>query len=159
MISIIVAVADDNIIGGENTLLWHISEDLRYFKEVTMGHTVIMGRKTYESIGKPLPKRKNIVISRDENLRIEGCLVVNSLEAALDLANDDSPFIIGGGEIYNHSIDLVDRLYITRVMHSYMGDTSFPEIKDGVWSRTSAQFHARGEKFEHPFVFEIYEKR
>ena len=159
MISIIVAMAEESVIGGENALLWHISEDLRYFKEVTMGHTVIMGRKTYESIGRPLPRRKNIVISRDTTLKIDGCEVVNSLESALELStDDDNPFIIGGGEIYNSAINLVDRLYVTKVMHSYEGDTYFPEINSSQWSRTSAEFHVQGEKFQHPFMFEVYDK-
>ncbi len=159
MISLIVAMADGNVIGGANSLLWHISEDLRYFKEVTMGHTVIMGRKTYESIGRPLPKRKNIVISRDSALKIEGCIVVNSLESAIELSSEDeNPFIIGGGEIYKSAIDIVDRLYVTKVMHSYEGDTYFPEISVQKWSRISAEFHARGAKFQYPFMFETYEK-
>ncbi len=159
MISIIVAMAEGNVIGGDNSLLWHISEDLRYFKEVTMGHPVIMGRKTYESIGRPLPKRKNIIISRDTSLKIDGCIVVNSLESALESSSDDeNPFIIGGGEIYRSAINLVDRLYVTKVMHTYDGDTYFPEIDCVKWSRISAEFHAKGEKFQHPFMFEIYEK-
>ena len=159
MISIIVATANGNVIGGDNSLLWHISEDLRYFKSVTMGHTVIMGRKTYESIGRPLPKRKNIVISRDENLKIEGCIVVNSLESAIELSDgDDNPFIIGGGEIYKHAINLVDRVYITKVMHTYQGDTYFPELNRGEWRRISTEFHLKGEKYQYPFMFEVHEK-
>ena len=127
MISIIVAVAKNGVIGDKNSLLWHISEDMRFFRETTSGHPVIMGRKTYDSLGRPLPKRTNVVISRTTT-HIEGCTVVGSLEEAIALfPNEEEVFIIGGAQIYALAMEVADRLYLTRVEHDYQGDTSFPE--------------------------------
>jgi dihydrofolate reductase len=138
IISIIVAVAENQVIGFDNHLLWHISEDLKRFKNLTTGHHVIMGRKTYESVGKPLPGRVNIVISRQENFKVEGCLVANSLENALELAKQDSEvFIIGGGEIYNQALPITDKIYLTRVHAGFPGDTFFPELNLSEWNTES----------------------
>lgn len=127
MISIIVAVAENGIIGDKNTLLWHISEDLRRFKALTTGHPVVMGRKTFESLGRPLPNRRNVVISRQE-LAIDGCEVVHSLDEALALfPSDEEVFIIGGAQIYAEALPIADRFYLTRVGHTYEGDTRFPD--------------------------------
>ncbi len=135
IISIIVAVAENNAIGYDNHLLWHISEDLKRFKSLTTGHHIIMGRKTYESVGKPLPGRINIVISRQANYNVEGCLVAKSLEEALELAKLDSEvFIIGGGEIYKQSLQIADKVYLTRVHAGFAGDTFFPELNLSEWS-------------------------
>jgi dihydrofolate reductase len=137
-ISIIVAVAENQVIGFDNHLLWHISEDLKRFKCLTLGHHVIMGRKTYESVGKPLPGRINIVISRQENLAIEGCLVAKSLEEALELAKQDSElFIIGGGDIYKQALPIADKIYFTRVHAGFPGDTFFPELNLSEWATES----------------------
>lgn len=159
MLSIIVAVAENNVIGRNNELIWHISEDLKYFKRVTSGHTVIMGRKTFESIGKPLPNRTNIVISRSTDLKLDGCIVVNSLSEAIAKINPaDEHFIIGGGSIYRKAMALADKLYLTKVYHSYEGDTFFPEL-DGSWREVSREDFEQGEKFEHPFSFIVYERK
>ena len=140
IISIIVAVAENNAIGYDNHLLWHISEDLKRFKSFTTGHHIIMGRKTYESVGKPLPGRINIVISRQANYSAEGCLVAKSLEEALELAKQDSEvFIIGGGEIYKEVLSITDKIYLTRVHAGFAADTFFPELNLSEWATESVQ--------------------
>lgn len=136
-ISIIAAISENRVIGNENKLLWHIPEDMKRFKKLTTGHAVIMGRKTYESIGKPLPKRTNIIITRDEDYKTEGCLVVHSLAEAIRLAKElpadakamagKKIFIIGGGQIFEQAIKLADKLYLTTVEGEFAGDTFFPD--------------------------------
>ena len=158
MISIIVAVAKNGIIGDKNSLLWHISEDMRFFRETTSGHPVIMGRKTYDSLGRPLPKRTNVVISRTTK-HIEGCTVVGSLEEAIALfPEEEEVFIIGGAQIYALAMEVADRLYLTRVEHDYQGDTSFPEWDESKWKLISRKAYERGEKYEYPFAFECYDR-
>ncbi|MFR9504199.1 MAG: dihydrofolate reductase [Rikenellaceae bacterium] len=158
MVSIIVAIANDSLIGNNNELLWHITEDMRYFRKVTSGHAVIMGRKTYDSIGRPLPKRHNIVITR-QNIAIEGCSVAHSLKEALAIAGEeDEVFIIGGAEIYSLSLPIANRLYITRVGGHFKGDTHFPEWDQTTWQLHHEEKFDRGEEFEHPFSFELYER-
>ncbi len=157
--NIIVAIADNNAIGKNNQLLWHISEDLRYFKKVTMGATVIMGRKTYESIGKPLPGRRNIVISRTLE-QIPGIEVFASVEAVIEelkSANNEA-FVIGGGELYKSMLPYTKKLYLTFV-HTTIpdADTFFPEIDYSQWREVSRETFLRGEKFEHPFEFVVFE--
>lgn len=128
-ISIIVAAATNHAIGKDNQLLWHISADLKRFKQLTSGHSIIMGRKTFDSIGKPLPNRRSIIISRQEGLLIPGCDVVNSLEAAIALCKEEKEvFIIGGAEIYKQSLHLANKIYLTRVNTVIEGDAFFPEI-------------------------------
>jgi dihydrofolate reductase len=158
MISIIVAVAQNGVIGDKNALLWHISEDMRFFKRTTSGHPVIMGRKTYESLGRPLPNRTNVVISRTIG-EIEGCTVVRSLEEAIALfPAEEEVFVIGGAQIYALALSVADRLYLTRVGHDYEGDTSFPTWDESEWQLSSCEAYAHGEKYPHPFAFEIYER-
>jgi len=134
-ISIIAAIAENNVIGKDNDLIWHISEDLKRFKRLTSGHPIIMGRKTYESLPfKPLPKRKNIVISSQEDLEFEGAVVVNGIKNALAECNaDDEVFICGGATIYKYFIGIADKMYITRVHQDFEGDTFFPEINYEIW--------------------------
>ncbi|MBQ7786607.1 MAG: dihydrofolate reductase [Alistipes sp.] len=158
MISIIVAVAQNGVIGDKNSLLWHISEDMRFFKRTTSGHPVIMGRKTYESLGRPLPNRTNVVISRTMG-EIEGCTVVRSLEEAIALfPTEEEVFVIGGAQIYALALDVADRFYLTRVGHDYEGDTSFPTWNESEWRLISREAYEQGEKYPHPFAFEIYER-
>ena len=144
-ISIIAAISENRVIGNNNKLLWHIPEDFARFKKITSGHPVIMGRKTFESIGKPLSNRTNIIITHDENYRTEGCLAVHSLEEAIKTAKSsyaktsadakalaDKPagekiFIIGGGQIYKQAIALADKLYLTVIKKDFTGDTYFPD--------------------------------
>lgn len=127
--NIIVAIANDNIIGGDNKLLWHLSDDLKRFKRLTVGNTIIMGRKTYESIGKALPNRKNVVITRDENYKLNDAEVINDINE-IKSYNDDNCFIIGGGEIYKQTLKYVNKLYVTKIHEDFEGDTIFPEIDD-----------------------------
>ncbi|MBP3317631.1 MAG: dihydrofolate reductase [Alistipes sp.] len=158
MVSIIVAVAKNGVIGDKNSLLWHISEDLRFFKQTTSGHPVIMGRKTYESLGRPLPNRTNVVISRTATA-IEGCTVAHSLEEAVAMfPHDEEIFIIGGAQIYALALDIADRIYITRVEHEYEGDTSFPTWDESQWHLVHSERHECGEKYPYPFAFEVYQR-
>ena len=159
MISVIVAVAENGVIGDKNTLLWHISEDLRNFKRVTSGHPVVMGRKTYDSLGRPLPNRTNVVITR-QNIEIDGCEVVHSLEEALSkFSAEEEVFVIGGAQIYAEALPIADRFYLTRVHHAYEGDTSFPAWDEGEWTLVASERFERGEKYEYPFTIEIYDRR
>lgn len=134
-LSIICALAKDRAIGKDNRLLWHIPEDLKRFKKLTMGHPVIMGQKTFDSIGKPLPGRINIVLNRDENKKISGVIIAHSIQEAIDLAqkkDDKEIFIIGGGSVYTQTINLADKLYLTLVEGDYEADTYFPDYSDFV---------------------------
>lgn len=159
MISIIVAIASNRTIGADNKLLWHISEDLQHFKSITTGHPVIMGRKTFESLGRPLPRRQNVVITRNASYAPEGVTVVHSLEEALALfPADDEVFVIGGGEIYREAMHLADKIYLTVVEKDYEGDTHFPEIDPSEWRQISREYNACGKDFPHPFVYEDYER-
>ena len=159
MVSIIVAVAENGVIGDKNTLLWHISEDLKHFKAVTTGHPVIMGRKTYESLGRPLPNRTNVVITRQQ-VEIPGCRVVHSLGEAVALfPADEEVFVIGGAQIYGEALPAADRFYLTRVHRAYEGDTRFPEWDAAEWRLVGSESFPCGERYEYPFTFETYERK
>lgn len=159
MTSIIVAVAQNGVIGDKNSLLWHISEDLKYFKSLTSGHPVLMGRKTYESIGRPLPNRTNVVISRQE-IEIPGCRVVHSFEEAIGLfPADEELFVIGGAQIYAEALPHAGRLYLTRIFHDYEGDTRFPSWSEDEWRLVSSDSFPRGKEYPWPFAFECWERR
>jgi len=146
-LALVVAMAPDRVIGRDGGLPWHFSEDLRHFRSVTTGHAIIMGRKTWDSIGRPLPGRRNIVVTRQEGLAIDGCEVVHSLEAALALAreHDPEPRIIGGSTLYQQALPLATRLYVTEVACSVAGDTFFPAIDKGEW-RESERRHGDSEE-------------
>jgi len=148
MIRIIAAMSKNRVIGDSNALIWHLPEDLKRFRQLTTGNVIVMGRKTYESIGKPLPNRRNIIITRDLDYSAEGCEVVSSLEEALLLSNSDC-FIIGGGEIYRQAIDIADRIYLTLIDKEFEGDTSFPEIKD--WVEVSCEDFSNDD-FKYSFI-------
>ena len=159
MISIIAAVASNGVIGGSNRLLWHISEDLKRFKAITSGHPVVMGRKTFESLGRPLPNRTNVVITRNSAYSAEGVRVVASLEEAIALfSGDEEVFVIGGGEIYTQALPIADKLYLTIVEYPYKGDTMFPEWDKSQWRLTEEVRIPRGETFEYPFTYLTYER-
>ena len=147
-IKIIAAMSKNRVIGDSNTLIWHLPEDLKRFRKLTTGNTIVMGRKTYESIGKPLPNRRSIIITRDPDYKVEGCEVANSLEDALLLSNRDC-FIIGGGEIYRQAMDIADRIYLTLIDKEFKGDTSFPKIKD--WLEISREDFI-AEDFGYSFI-------
>lgn len=160
MINIIVAISNNRAIGKDNKLLWHLPNDLNFFKKTTTGHPVIMGRKTYEAIGKPLPNRLNIVISRNKNENQESLVYCNSLEEAITLAKtkDEEIFIIGGGEIYKQSLAVADTLYVTQVNVDIDGDTFFPEI-DNSWQPIFEEAHLADEKHPYDYTFLIYRKK
>ena len=158
MVSIIVAIAENGVIGDKNALLWNIKEDMRRFRTTTTGHPVVMGRKTYESIGRPLPKRTNVVITRG-NSEFEGCLVAHSLEEAVAMfPAEEEVFIIGGGQIYAEALPLADRMYLTIVEHDYEGDTKFPAWDRSAWVLRTSERHEHGSEYPHPFRFECYER-
>jgi len=128
-LTIIAAASTNNVIGFDNKLIWNIPKDLKRFKELTQGHSVIMGRKTFESLSSPLPNRRNIVVTRNKNYSPQGIEVFSSIEDAIDVCREDiQPFIIGGGEIYSQTINLVDKIELTRVYKNYQGDAFFPDI-------------------------------
>ena len=139
--------------------MWHIKEDMRFFRTTTSGHPVIMGRKTFESLGsKPLPKRTNIVITRADR-EFEGALTAHSLEEAIRMAGEDQEiFIMGGAQIYREALSVVDRMYITHVESDYEGDTSFPEVDYSQWKLVDVVRHERGEEYEYPFEFRTYDR-
>lgn len=161
-LTIIVAAGENNAIGKDNDLIWHLSDDLKRFKSLTNGHHIIMGRKTFESFPKPLPNRTHVVITRQKDYNApDGVIVVNNLEDALDAARKDSqPFIIGGGEIYKQSMHLVDKLEITRVHATFDGaDTFFPEIDTSKWKEISRTTHDADDKHAYAFSFVTYLKK
>lgn len=160
MITIIAAIGRNNALGKDNRLLWRLPEDLKHFKSLTENHPVVMGRKTYESIGKPLPNRTNIVVSRRENWFQEDILIVSKLKEALKFAKkiDEDVFIIGGGEIYKQTMELADRLEITFVDEDFEADTFFPNIDLKIWQKTNEEFHEKDEKNKYNFYFQTYER-
>jgi dihydrofolate reductase len=156
----IAAVAENNALGKNNDLLWHLPLDFKRFKEITSGHHIIMGRKTFESFPKPLPNRTHIVISRQENYNPEGCIVVENLEKAIAVCpKNETLFIIGGGEIYTQSIHLADQLDITRVHHSFDADVYFPEIDPQIWELTSEIFNPKDEKHLFDYTFQTFVRK
>jgi dihydrofolate reductase len=152
-LSIIVAMSSNHVIGVNNTLPWHLSEDLKHFKSLTTGHTIIMGRKTYESIGRPLPNRRNIVVSRNMDIYYEGTEVVHSIEDAVSISrHDHEVFVIGGSNIYEQALSLVDHLYITEIKKNFSGDAFFPEINKQIWIESSREDHITNDGIEFSFV-------
>lgn len=161
-ISSIVAVANNGVIGNDNDIPWRISTDLKYFKKVTLGHHIIMGRKSFLSIGKPLPKRTNIIVTRDPFFVATNCIVVHSIPEALEYAannGEEEVFITGGGTIYEQTMDIVDKLYITEVDAEPEGSVHFPSINKEEWNLISEDPHTKGERDEYDFCFKVYEKK
>lgn len=153
-ISIVVAISSNNAIGKNNQLLWHLPADLKHFKNITTGHTIIMGRKTYDSIGKPLPNRKNIVITRQHDLKIDGVEIANSLEEALSLCNtNEKIFVIGGAEIYRQALPLCDKIYLTRVHRHFDADAFFPELDNETWEEIEKEDYLPDEKNKYAYTF------
>ena len=161
-ISMIVAMAHDRVIGKDNQMPWHLPADLAHFKRVTLGKPVLMGRKTFESIGRPLPGRRNLVISRNPNYQAEGIEVVGSVEAALALLAGSSVeelMVIGGGHLYAEMLPSADCLYLTQIDLAVEGDTRFPAFDDGQWQRIECESHPADEKNPHPYSFETWQRR
>lgn len=164
-IALVAAVSENGVIGKDNDMPWHISSDLKYFKKITVGKPVIMGRKTFQSIGKPLPNRTNIVITRDTSYAPDGVIVAFSLDMALDVAKSmaeasacDEVMVIGGAQIYALTIDMADRLYFTRVHGDMEGDAFFPEIIEDDWLELSSERHAAGDKDSHDYSFIVLDR-
>ena len=153
-------MGEKNEIGADNQLLWHLPKDLKHFKDLTSGHPIIMGRKTYESIGKALPNRTNIVISRKKNWFEEGILIVGSIKEAVKFAKkiDENVFIIGGGNIYEQTMEVADKLEVTLVKAELKADTFFPKIDPKIWKLTEEVFHEKDEKNQYDFSFQTYNK-
>lgn len=160
IISLVAAAGNNNVIGGNNKLLWKMPADMRFFMNLTMGHPVIMGRKTYQSFGKPLRDRRNIIISRDSSLAVAGCEVVHSLEEALQLVKGDiEVFIIGGAEIYRQSMSIANKIYLTRIYGDFEGDAYFPVVNEKDWQLTRHSEQPADEKNPYPFAFLEYIKK
>ncbi len=159
-ISIIVAMARNRTIGVNNTLPWRCPEDLKHFKALTMGHHMIMGRKTFDSIGKPLPGRTTVVVTRDKNLAIDGCIVAHSLQDAIAAcASDTETFIVGGAEIYAQSLELADTLYITEIQQDVEGDAHFPEFDKNAWQETAREVRSQQEPQPLEYHFVTYRRK
>lgn len=163
IVSAIVAVGRDRVMGKDNRIPWYLPADLKYFKATTLGHHIIMGRRTFQSIGNPLPKRTNVIITRQPFFIASSCLITHSVEEALELAYDngeEEAFIIGGGEIYEQSIAYWDRLYLTRVeVEVPHGDTFFPDLDMNEWNCIVEDPHRAEGKNEHDYTFYIYERK
>jgi len=158
-ISIIVAMAQNLTIGVNNTLPWRCPEDLKHFKTLTMGHHMIMGRKTFDSIGKPLPGRTTVVVTRDKNLKIEGCIVTHSLQEAIAAcAADTDAFIVGGADIYAQSLSLADTLYITEIQQDVDGDAHFPDLDKRAWQETAREVHSQETPQPLHYHFVTYQR-
>ncbi|MGN0003120.1 MAG: dihydrofolate reductase [Sphingobacterium composti] len=158
-ITLIVAAAENNAIGKNNQMLWHLPNDFKYFKKNTLEHSVVMGRKTFESIGKPLPERRNIILTRDMNYSHEEVDVANSVQDVLNYCRDEREiFIIGGAEIYKQTLPLADKILLTRVHTTIDGDAYFPELLDHEWKLISAEKHEKDEKHAFDYKFEVYER-
>ena len=160
MITLIAAAAENNALGKNNDLIWHLPDDFKRFKAITSGHYIIMGRKTFESFPKPLPNRTHVIITRQKNYNPENCIVVNSLEKAIEICpKDEDVFVIGGGEIYQQSIAIADKIELTRVHSTFEADTFFPEIDTTIWELVQEEFHPKDEKHLFNFSFQTYLKK
>ncbi len=160
MITLIAAVAENNALGKNNDLLWHLPKDFKRFKEITSGHYIIMGRKTFESFPKPLPNRTHVIVSRHKKEVPEDCIVVENIEKAFEVCpKNKTIFVIGGGEIYKQTIAIADKLDITKVHSSFKAEVFFPEIDMNIWKLESEEFHQKDEKHQFDFTFQTYVKR
>lgn len=160
MITLIAAAAENNALGKDNQLVWHLPNDFKRFKEITSGHYIIMGRKTFESFPKPLPNRTHIIITRQKNYKVENCIVVNSIEKAIAVVpKNETIFIIGGAEIYNQSIDFADKIELTRVHANFEADAFFPEINLNHWKLIQEEKHLKDDKHNFDFTFQTFVKK
>lgn len=158
--SLVVAVARNGVIGRDNQLPWRLPDDLKYFKQVTMGHPVIMGRRTYQSIGKPLPGRKNIVVTRDRDFQAPGCIVAHSLDEAWQAANGaEEACVIGGTSLFEETLPGADLIHLTEVQADVEGDTYFPPFDRGQWAETEVARHPADERHAYPFRIVRLERR
>ena len=163
IISAIAAMSENRVIGSENTLPWHLPADLKHFKQVTMGHPILMGRKTFESIGRPLPGRQNIILTRDQTFHAQGCVIVHSVKDVMLkisehnelLDESDELFVIGGAQIYQQMLPMTQRLYLTMIHHEFSGDVFFPEINRDEWREVECVRHEKDENNAYAFSFVV----
>ncbi len=161
IVSAIVAATENGVIGKGNEIPWYLSGDFKYFKRTTMGHHIIMGRHTYISIGRPLPKRTNIIITRNPYYVVSNCLIAHSIQEALELAHDngeEEAFFIGGGSVYEKSMPYLDKIYLTVVHTELEGDTFFPKLSEEEWNEVSAERHTADEKNDFDYTFKVFER-
>jgi dihydrofolate reductase len=157
MITMVAAMAENNALGKDNDLLWHLPDDFKRFKQITSGHYIIMGRKTFESFPKPLPNRTHVIITRQKDYHPEGCVVVDSMEKAIEACPKNKDiFIIGGGEIYTLGMNFADSIELTRVHESFEADTFFPEIDKSRWNLISEEYHPKDEKHKFDFTYQTF---
>lgn len=161
MITMIAAAAENNELGKDNGLVWHLPDDFKRFKKLTSGHYIIMGRRTFDSLDKPLPNRTNVVITRNKNYKKEGAIIVHTMEEALKISEEDSqPFIIGGGEIYKMGLPVADKIELTRVHGTFDdADTYFPEFSKEKWKLISEVEHGKDEKHKYSFTYETWVRK
>jgi dihydrofolate reductase len=159
MIAIIVAIDQNNTLGKNNRLPWHLPADLAYFKAATMGHPIVMGRKTHEAIGRPLPGRQNIILTRDASYQAHGCVVVHSVQEVLEGYAGEDVFVIGGAQVIKTFLPYTDRLYVTRIEERFEGDVFFPEIEPNEWQFVSTRQGVTDENNPYTYYFLIYERK
>lgn len=161
MLTLIAAASENNALGKDNDLVWHLPDDFKRFKALTSGHYIIMGRKTFESFPKPLPNRTHVIITRQKDYDVpEGCIVVNSLSKAIEVCpKNEEVFIIGGGQIYKQSIEIADKIELTRVHTTVEADAFFPEIDEVIWEVIQSEYHPKDEKHPYDFTYLTYVKR
>lgn len=162
MIGLVVAIAENRVIGRDNQLIWHLPEDLKHFKRLTLGHPMVMGRKTFEAIGKPLPGRTSIIVTHQKDYHApEGVVVVTSVEEALQkgMAIDEQVMVVGGAEIYRQTLPYAEVVYLTLVHDSFDGDVFFPELDPETWEVTEQKEHPADERHAHPFTFFTFLRR
>jgi dihydrofolate reductase len=157
MIIQIAAASENNVLGKDNKIVWHLPDDFKRFKQLTTGHYIILGRKTYESLGQPLPNRPHIIVTRKNNYKVAGCTIANSLDEAIKLApKDEDVFVIGGGEIYNQALAFTDKIELTRVHATIEGDTFYPEISSEEWQLVKEEYHPKDEKHAFDFTYQTF---
>jgi len=158
MITLIAAIAENKVLGKDNTIIWHLPDDFKHFKALTSHHYIIMGRKTFESFPKPLPNRTHVIITRQQDYVVpEGCIVVHSLKEALEKTkNEPEVFVIGGGEIYHQALQYADKLELTQIHASFEGDAFFPEFSTSDWQLVSENYHPKDERHAYAFTFQTY---
>lgn len=161
MLTLIAAASENNALGKDNDLVWHLPDDFKRFKALTSGHYIIMGRKTFESFPKPLPNRTHVIITRQSDYEVpEGCIVVNSLSKAIEVCpENEEVFIIGGGQIYKQSIEIADKIELTRVHTTVEADAFFPEIDEDIWEVIQSEYHPKDEKHKYDFTYLTFVKR
>ena len=160
MITLIAAAAENNALGKDNQLIWHLPDDFKRFKEITSSHYIVMGRKTFESFPKPLPNRTHVIITRQKEFLAEGCIVVNSIEKAIEACpKEEEVFVIGGAEIYRQSIGFADKIELTRVHDTFEADAYFPEINLNQWELVFEEYHPKDEKHKVDFTFQTFLKK